>query len=144
LRISNPYGTRQPAHRRQGLIPIALRQIVAGQPVVRFGDGSMVRDYVYVEDATRMIAGMVGTSRAHRVYNLGHGRGHSVAEVFESLRRVTGVDFEVSEQPVPATFVDRVILDTSRYREEFGEIDLIELDEGIRRTYDEMRAGNGS
>ena len=138
LRISNPYGTRQPEHRRQGLIPIALRQIIAGEPVVRFGDGSMVRDYLYVEDLTRMIASMVGAPREHRVYNLGSGRGHSVTEVLTSLQRVTGVDFAIDERPVPPTFVDRVILDTSRFRAEFGDFHLTGLDEGIGRIFEEM------
>jgi UDP-glucose 4-epimerase len=138
LRISNPYGTRQHENSRQGLIPIALRQILAGEPVVRFGDGSMVRDYLYVEDLTRMILSMVGNSRAHRVYNLGSGKGHSVSEVLSSLRRVTGIDFAVAERPVPPTFVDRVILDTSRFRSEFGNFELTKLDEGIGRIFEEM------
>lgn len=138
LRISNPYGTRQHEHSRQGLIPIALRQILSGEPVVRFGDGSMVRDYLYVEDLTRMISAMVGSPRAHRVYNLGSGTGHTVAEVLSSLRRVTGIDFAVTERTVPATFVDRVILDTSRFRSEFGAFELTGLDEGIGRIFEEM------
>lgn len=140
LRISNPYGTRQPAHRRQGLIPIALRQIVEGKSIVRFGDGSMVRDYLYVEDLVRMIARMIEAPPIHPTYNLGSGVGHSVNEVLDSLRRVAGRDFGVIEQPVPATFVDRVVLDTSRFRGEFGQFDLTSLDEGVSRTYEEIRA----
>jgi UDP-glucose 4-epimerase len=140
LRISNPYGTRQPAERTQGLIPIALRRIVAGEPVVRFGDGSMVRDYLYVEDLTRMIARMVGAPREHEVYNLGSGEGHSVLDVLESLRRVTNIDFAIEERPAPPTFVDRVVLNTSRYRTEFGKVELTPLDEGIRRTHEAMRS----
>ncbi|CAN5208000.1 NAD-dependent epimerase/dehydratase family protein [soil metagenome] len=142
LRISNPYGTRQPAHRRQGLIPIALRQISVGEPVVRFGDGSMVRDYLYVEDLVGMIVRMVERESLHSTYNLGSGTGHSVNEIFDSLRRVTGVDFDIVERDVPATFVDRVVLDTGRYRAEFGDTELTPLDEGVRRTYDEMRVND--
>ncbi|QNE45980.1 NAD-dependent epimerase/dehydratase family protein [Glaciihabitans sp. INWT7] len=140
LRISNPYGTRQPPLRRQGLIPIALRQILTDQPIVRFGDGSMVRDYLYVEDLVRMIARMVDKTPAQSTYNLGSGVGHSVADVLDSLHRVTGRELVVVEKPIPATFVDRVVLDTSRFRTEFGEFDLTSLDEGVSRTYEEMRA----
>lgn len=140
LRISNPYGTRQPPQRRQGLIPIALRQILNDEPIVRFGDGSMVRDYLYVEDLVRMIAKMIEVPPTYSTYNLGSGAGHSVTEVLDSLRRVTGRAFEVIEKPVPPTFIDRVVLDTSRFRAEFGEFDLTSLDEGVRHTYEEMRA----
>jgi UDP-glucose 4-epimerase len=138
LRISNPFGTRQPARRRQGLIPIALRQIATGQPVVQFGDGSMVRDYMYVEDLARMIAAMVEAPPVHRVYNLGSGVGRSVSEIFDTLRWVTGVDFPIIEKPVPATFVDRVVLNASRYRLEYGQAELTDFDEGVRRTYQEI------
>lgn len=139
FRISNPYGTRQPPHRRQGLIPIALRQIALGAPVVRFGDGSMVRDYLYVQDLVSMITRTVGSVPNHKLYNLGSGVGHSVSEVFDALRRVTGVDFAIEERAVPATFVDSVVLDTARFRAEFGDFPLTTLDEGVAHTYEEMR-----
>lgn len=140
LRISNPYGPRQHPNRKQGLIPIALRQIIAGDPIVRYGSGSMVRDYLYVEDLIDMIIPMVGRTSLHEVYNLGSGSGHSVNEVLDALRRVTGVDFEIAVRDVPPTFVDRVVLDTARYRSEFQVLPSTSLDEGIRRTYEEMRA----
>lgn len=140
LRVSNPYGTRQRPNRKQGLIPIALRQIALGNPVVRFGDGSMVRDYVYVEDLVRMIVPIVGRETEFDLYNLGSGEGYSVTEVFESLRRVTDIDFAIDVRPVPATFVDSVVLNTDRYRREFEGAELTPLDEGVRLTYDEIRS----
>lgn len=139
LRISNPYGTRQKPNKKQGLIPIALRQIALGRPVVRMGSGSMVRDYVYVEDLVRMITPLVGQTTEHDLYNLGSGAGHSVSEIIESLRRVTDTDFEVRELPTPPTFVDRVVLNTARYRAEFGNTPLTVLDDGVRLTYEEIR-----
>ncbi|MCY7304228.1 MAG: NAD-dependent epimerase/dehydratase family protein, partial [Thermoleophilia bacterium] len=71
LRISNPYGPRQHLNRKQGLIPIALRQIFQGLPVRRFGDGSMVRDYVFVQDLVAMILPFVVEPPRHSLYNLG-------------------------------------------------------------------------
>lgn len=141
FRISNPYGTRQHPQKKQGLIPIALRQIARGLPVVRLGDGSMVRDYVYVEDLVRMIAPVIGATTRFDLYNVGSGVGYSVTEILDALRRATGRDFEIDERAVPATFVDRVVLDVARFRSEFGQFPLTALDEGIRRTYEEMGEG---
>lgn len=138
LRISNPYGTRQRPNRRQGLIPIALRNIAEGRPVVRFGDGEMVRDYVYVEDLVQMIVAFVGRDTQYDLYNLGSGFGLSVNDILAELRSVTGVDFAIEERPTPPTFVDRVILDTGRWAGEFEPIQLTPLAEGIRRTYADM------
>ena len=139
LRISNPYGPRQKAHRRQGFIPIALRQILLKEPVVRFGDGTMVRDYIYVGDLVAMIVKMVDASRKFSTYNVGSGVGHSVSEVLDALRFVTKSDFTIVEEPTPASFVDRVVLDTSRYSAEFGPVALTKLDDGIRMTFEPMK-----
>jgi UDP-glucose 4-epimerase len=139
FRISNPYGTRQHPHRKQGLIPIALRQILRGRPVTQFGNGGMVRDYIYVADLVRMIVATVGRETEYEVYNLGSGIGYSVSEVLESLGRVTGIGFAIEQRPTPATFVDRVVLDTRRYQSEFGDGSLTALDDGVRLTFDEMK-----
>jgi UDP-glucose 4-epimerase len=143
LRISNPYGTRQRPHRKQGLIPIALRQIARSEPVIRLGDGSMVRDYVFVNDLVSMIASFVGRETEFDLYNLGSGLGYSVNDVIRSLRSVTRIDFDIVERPVPPTFVDRVVLNTARYRAEFGESDLTALDDGVRVTWAEVQRQHG-
>jgi UDP-glucose 4-epimerase len=140
FRVSNPYGTRQHPNRKQGLIPIALRQIALGRPVIRLGDGSMVRDYVYVEDLVRMLVPVLGRATEYGLYNVGSGTGTTVSEVLESIRRVVGADFAIEERPKPPTFVDTVVLNTSRFRTEFGEVPMTPMDEGIRRTYDEIRS----
>ncbi|SMQ70724.1 UDP-glucose 4-epimerase [Plantibacter sp. VKM Ac-1784] len=140
LRISNPYGTRQHPGRRQGLIPIALRNIAEGRPVVRFGDGSMVRDYIFVEDLVRMIVAFVGRETEFDLYNLGSGFGLSVTDILDELRLVTGVDFDIEERATPPTFIDKVILDTNRWAQEFGPIELTTLGDGIRRTYEDVLA----
>lgn len=134
FRISNPYGTRQHPNRLQGLIPIAARQIVAGYAVVRYGDGSMIRDYVYVKDLVRMIAQTVESEPEYDVYNLGSGHGHSVTAVLDCLAEVAGRDLHIRELPVPPTFVQHVVLNTSRFQSEFGAIELTPLEIGAREV----------
>jgi len=138
LRISNPYGTRQHPNRKQGLIPIALRHVARSESVSRYGDGSMVRDYVFVDDLVQMIVPLVDAEPLHDVYNLGSGRGSSVTEVLEVIARVTGRPVAVHEIPTPATFVDRVVLDVSRFTREFGMPMLTSLEDGIGATWADM------
>lgn len=144
LRISNPYGTRQRPNRKQGLIPIALRQIALGQPVVRLGDGSMVRDYIYVQDAVDAITRLVGLTTEYDLYNIGSGTGYSINEVLAVLEEVTGSEIVIDSREAPATYVDRVVLDTARYQSEFGPLERTALAEGARRTYEEVRAQLGT
>jgi UDP-glucose 4-epimerase len=134
-RISNPYGTRQQADRPQGLIPIALRQIAKRLPVVRLGDGSMVRDYIYVEDVVQMLAPMAIEPVQHSVYNIGSGVGLTVNDVLETLERVTQRQIVLDERPKPPSFVDEVVLDTSRFTQEFGVRTLTTLDDGVAETW---------
>lgn len=86
------------------LIPMTFRAMAAGQNPQLFGDdyatrdGSCIRDYIHVVDlaeahaaaARRLDEGPIG-----EVYNVGRGDGVSVKEVFDAVRSVTGVDFEV-------------------------------------------------
>lgn len=138
LRISNPYGPHANPAKRQGIIPLTLDRIRRGEPVVQVGDGSMVRDYIHVDDLVARILRMVETPPRHRAYNLGSGHGHSVAEVFAAIRTAVGHDFEITVVPKPATFVDHVVLDVSRFRREYGGDDDQTLIEGIAHTWKEM------
>jgi UDP-glucose 4-epimerase len=135
FRISNPYGPRQRANKKQGVIPIFLHSVAEGLPLSQYGDGSMVRDFLYVEDAAKLMAAVVEHDPEHSVYNIGSGQGHSLAEVIDIVKDVTGRDVAVERKPQPLTYVDRVVLDTSRYRAEFGTPDFVSLAEGVRRTW---------
>lgn len=139
FRISNPYGTRQNPAKRQGVIPIFLRRLAQGLPLTVYGDGSMVRDYMYVEDMAQMVADAVTQGARRELYNLGSGVGTSLTELLACIAEATGLEPEVRHAPTPSTFVDHVTLDTSRFTAEFGTRPTTPLTEGIRRTWDEIR-----
>lgn len=140
FRISNPYGPGQRGTHGQGVIPIFLRAIAAGEPVTLFGDGSTVRDYLFVDDAAEMVAATVGADLQHDVYNIGSGHGTSLTELLALAREITGRPVEVTSVPQPATFVARSILDTARYRAEFGIEPGVTLADGMQRTWDAILA----
>jgi UDP-glucose 4-epimerase len=64
-------------------------------------DGTALRDYVHVEDlaAAHVLALEHATEGRHEVFNLGSGTGYTVREVIEAVKKVTGRDFEVREEP---------------------------------------------
>lgn len=139
FRIANAYGPRQHAARLQGVIPIFLRRILAGEDLQILGDGSMARDYLYVEDVARLIVQPLGMNAPHNVYNIGSGVATSLNEILDVIQDVVGRDFVTSTHPAPSTFIDRIVLDTSRYRADFGETDLVPLRDGIARTWEAIR-----
>lgn len=135
FRISNPYGPRQRERKLQGVIPIFLRQIQDGHPVTVYGDGSMVRDYVFASDVVQMIADTIGKPTEHSVYNIGSGIGTTVLELLQAMSAVTGRDPVIEHTPAPATFLERAVLDTGRFTAEFGSRPLVDLHQGIDLTW---------
>lgn len=138
VRISNPYGTRQNPRKRQGVIPIFLRQIMQGNPITVMGDGTMIRDYIYVEDVAEIMARMITDGTPHTLYNLGSGHPTSVNQIVEVIQEVTGVQVQVRHTPVPSTYVPHVTLDVTRLRKDFPDIRLTRLGTGVRKTWTEM------
>lgn len=141
FRISNPYGSRQSMRSKQGVIPIFLDHVHNGTPVTVYGDGSMIRDYIYVQDLAHMITSVFNKKHQHRTYNLGSGKGNSVKEILDCIEKVTGKKAIIQREAVPATFVDKVTLDTSRYTDEFHIEPTTTLESGIGQTYEQMVSG---
>ena len=63
--------------------------------------------------------------------------GVSVNQVIDAIEKVTRSQVSIDELPVPATFIDSVVLDTHRYTDEFGPFPLTSLEEGISLTLQE-------
>ena len=70
-RCSNNYG---PYHFPEKLIPLIIKNILAGKQLPVYGDGSNVRDWLYVEDHCKAIDMVVNSGREGEVYNVG---GHN-------------------------------------------------------------------
>lgn len=139
FRISNPYGTRQPLHRKQGVIPVFVENVCQGLPLTVYGDGSMIRDYIYVEDVAHMIASTFDMSSKHDTYNLGAGTGTSISELVDMVALATNTVPAVNHMPVPPTFVDHVVLDTQRFMDEFDITPTTDLYDGIVKTVEYVK-----
>jgi UDP-glucose 4-epimerase len=140
FRISNPYGPRQRAGRSQGVIPIFLQRIAEGLPITVFGDGSMVRDYIFATDSVRMIAESIARPTVQSVYNVGSGVGTSVAELVDLAREITAMPVTVEYRDKAATAVDTVVLETQRYAADFGQQSFVSLRDGMQRTWDAINS----
>ncbi|HRN90148.1 MAG TPA: NAD-dependent epimerase/dehydratase family protein [Candidatus Saccharibacteria bacterium] len=139
FRISNPYGERQPFHRKQGVIPIFLENIYRNHPITVLGDGSMVRDYIYVKDVASMISSVFENDSLQDVYNLGSGGGTSLSEIIQIAESVTGKNVTIEHEPVPPTFVHSVVLDTSRFMGDFNIKPETNLSDGMTTTYEYIK-----
>ncbi len=136
FRLANPYGERQPFWRRQGVISIFLDKILSGEPITILGDGTMVRDYIYVKDATDMMVRALLVRPKHDLYNIGSGVGTSVNSLADTIEKITGLQSVRKVQEIPATFVHTSVLDTTRYINDFSFAPKIDIDLGIKMAYE--------
>src|SRR6266403_1444901 len=81
LRLANPYGEGQRPTSGQGIVTVCLEKVLRGEPIEIWGDGRVVRDYLYVGDAMEAFLKVTFYSGVHRVFNIGSGQGKSVLEV---------------------------------------------------------------
>jgi len=106
---------------------------------VIFGDGSQMRDYVYVEDVTD--ACVRAAERGGGVYlNIGTGRETSVIEVFRLLRNLTGAKVTAGFAAAKPGDIPRSCLDATRAKRHLGWEPWTSLEDGLHRTVDWFRA----
>ncbi|MBD5478457.1 MAG: NAD-dependent epimerase/dehydratase family protein [Lachnospiraceae bacterium] len=133
IRLANPYGPYQKPNGIQGAVTTFTWRAIHKEPIQVYGDGSVVRDYIYIDDAIDGIVRIAECQGKHRLYNLGSGRGHSIKEVIEMIAEVLGELPKVRYQAGRPVDVPVNVLDISRFEQDFGKLKAIELKEGICR-----------
>jgi UDP-glucose 4-epimerase len=134
LRYGNVYGPRQDPHGEAGVVAIFLGALARGERARIFGDGLQTRDYVYVGDVARATTSTVGQDQG--VYNVGTGRETSVVELYELCARVAGSDAEPEHAPARLGELRRSFLDPTRAADELGFTAMVDLEDGLRATWD--------
>jgi UDP-glucose 4-epimerase len=137
LRCSNAYGPGQPANRGQGAVAVFLARQVAREPISLFGDGSVERDYIYIDDLAEAVVRLLDRTDGPRVVNVGSGRGTSLNGLLEMVATVTGTQPRIRHLPDRDFDVRHIVLDISRLRQ-LIDFDALPLIEGLRRTWREQ------
>jgi UDP-glucose 4-epimerase len=140
LRIANPYGMGQRTEKAQGAVGVLLERVLHGRPFEIWGDGSIVRDYVYVSDVVHAIIAGAQHSDGNRVYNVGTGRGTSLNELVDLVEEVTGRRAQRIYMPGRSFDIQHNVLDTQLATQELGWTANVSVAEGIRKTIEWGRA----
>ncbi len=134
LRYGNVYGPRQDPHGEAGVVAIFLGALSRGEQATIYGEGAQTRDYVYVGDVARATTSTVGQD--HGVFNVGTGRETSVVELYELSARVAGSDLPAEHAPARLGELQRSFLDPTRAATELGFTAMVDLEDGLRATWD--------
>ena len=140
---SNNYG---PCHFPEKLIPHIILNALSGKPLPVYGDGSQIRDWLYVEDHARALYQVVTQGKVGETYNIG---GHNEKTNLEVVRTVCALLEELApEKPAGVakyedliTFVKdrpghdaRYAIDAAKIGRELGWQPQETFDTGIRKT----------
>ena len=90
LRISNPYGPYQSVNSEQGVVANFLHKVINNEEIEIWGDGSVVRDYVYVADVARALLQASGNNSGQRIFNIGSGLGYDLNEILLHIEQIAG------------------------------------------------------
>lgn len=113
-RLSNPFGEYQVARKGQGLVATLLRCAILDEAVNIVGDGSIIRDYVYIQDAVDAIARVAWYRGQERVFNIGTGIGYSVMDLIGMVEGMAGLAIRRNHLPPRRIDVPVNILDIGR------------------------------
>lgn len=141
LRPSNPYGVGQNLYGKQGIIAVSLGKLLKNETLTVFGDGSNIRDYIYIDDYTLYIEKLIENNISNQTFNIGSGKGYSITEVLETLQKVSGKALKIEHVPSRKNDVPEFVLDISRINS-FIPCKQFSLEEGIRRFYNYVAGVN--
>ncbi len=138
LRPSNPYGPGQNLYGKQGLIAVSIGNILQGKPVEIFGNGSVIRDFIYIDDLAEIVYRLIIKGVENQVLNIGSGIGYSVKEVVECIGRHVNKKFQIVYKEGRAVDVSAMILNMHKISM-FLPFSPMPLDNGISRYLTYLR-----
>jgi UDP-glucose 4-epimerase len=119
LRLSTVYG---PGEEGPRAIPSFIRAFLSGGEPTVHGDGSDVKDYIYVDDAARAIVEACLSPGVSPLLNVGSGTGRTTKEILETVASAVGELPRATYVPSPRP-ASRLVLDVSLARREIGLAD---------------------
>lgn len=138
LRPANVFGPRESHEGVQGFVGTSLLRLLRDEPIEIWGDGGVVRDYLFVEDLARAVLLAIETETVGPI-NVGSEEGRSLLQVVETLSAVTGKSPELRFLPARAFDVPRLVLDVARARETLGWNPTTIFAEGVARHWRWLR-----
>jgi UDP-glucose 4-epimerase len=134
-RLGNVYGPRQSPHGEAGVVAIFAHRLYAGRRPTLYGHGRPTRDYVYVGDVVGALRAAVGRAGT---YNVATGVQTDVLSVWRGLSEAAGAEIEPELADLRAGELEHSCLDCSRAQRELGWRAQVPINEGLRRTYEEL------
>ncbi len=94
FRLTNPYGPYQSSGKGQGVIAVWLENIKNNRPLLIYGDGSVARDFIFIDDVVKMLSahlrGEDDLDQTSELLNISFGQSYSLKEILNILKNIVG------------------------------------------------------
>lgn len=131
-RCSNNYG---PYHFPEKLIPLIIKNILEGKSLPVYGDGTNVRDWLYVEDHCKAIDLIIHNGRVGEVYNVGGHNEKTNIEIVKIICKELGKPESLITYVADRKGHDmRYAIDPTKIHNELGWLPETKFEDGIKKT----------
>jgi UDP-glucose 4-epimerase len=141
-RIGNAYGPRQSMYRPQGVIPVWMRDILAGKEIQVYGDETTLRDYVYIQDIAFLMTYSLQDLDSSGVYNVGTGKGTSILHLLEVFRTVIDAPIQYRIHPRRPSDNAVIVLNSLKLLAHFPGFQFQTLEDNIPETWEYVKRSN--
>lgn len=139
FRFANVYGERQGEKGEGGVVSIFCKLLSQRQGITVFGDGNQTRDFVYAGDIAQAIIRALPLKGYHTM-NVSTGQETSINDLIRSFEKAVGYTVPVQYTAPRTGDILRSVLSNEALKRDLGFVPAMDLEEGIRRTYDWYRS----
>lgn len=139
FRFANVYGERQGEKGEGGVVSIFCKLLSQRQGITVFGDGNQTRDFVYAGDIAQAIIRALPLKGYHTM-NVSTGQETSINDLIRSFEKAVGYTVPVQYTAPRTGDILRSVLSNEVLKRDLGFVPAMDLEEGIRRTYDWYRS----
>lgn len=139
FRFANVYGERQGEKGEGGVVSIFCKLLSQRQGITVFGDGNQTRDFVYAGDIAQTIIRALPLKGYHTM-NVSTGQETSINDLIRSFEKAVGYTVPVQYTAPRTGDILRSVLSNETLKRDLGFVPAMDLEEGIRRTYDWYRS----
>jgi len=134
LRISNPYGRHHNIKNNQGLINTLCYNVIHGKAITIWGNGSIVRDYIHIDDVCDALICALGDTEKFFMANISSGLGLSVNTIIKKVLFKTGIQPNIQYLKPRLFDIQESVLSNSLAKQCLDWDPIINIDEGITQT----------
>lgn len=139
FRLANPYGRYQNPVSNQGAIMVFLYKAIRGDVIDIWGDGTVTRDYIFIDDVVNAMTIPLKRLDKSGLYNIGTGIGTDINGIVSMISEVTGLKLKVQYHECRAIDVQENILSIDKIKKELNWNPSMTLKEGVLETYQWMK-----